>query len=288
MTIDIKLFLHCRFLNIAGLRKCTNKALKPVLTSCATLEYLNIEELHLISDDCFHITEYLSTETPPLCCLHSLNLNYCSSLSGEAFIFLKKRISSLQELYVAGIHQLTDKSLQNLLEHTSIGGQQYGEKIRALSFRDCVNLTDQAIFALSIYCKMLEEIDLEGCIHLTDDGMKALSSSCSRLNTLSLKRCKKLTDVSLVHFSTYDLNIKNLNLSECNRFSDDGVEVLVIHMKDLLTLDISKCRKLTMSAITNIFKYCQDLKMLAATGMKDHFSLPLLEKAEKASIKLRL
>ena len=260
-----------RSLFISGLYRCDNESLKKIMQSCKLLEILNLEDICLLTDECFQL-DFAHDSAKPLYHLKQLNISNCSNITDVGICYLSKLCHSLSKLYLSGLHQITDKSVVSL----SLD-ERNGENLITISLQCCLQLTDESILSISANSKVIEEIFLDKCVKVTDKGIKYLSSSCCQLKTLSLEACIRITNKALFYLGSMKCLV-NLNIAKCSGVSDSGLESLASFNKKILTLNISSCRNITAKSIMYVVRQCKELHTLHAKGIHELFSLLELDK----------
>ena len=63
-------------------------------------------------------------------------------------------------------------------------------RLQTVYLRRCVNITDDAIAALTQHCFHLEHLNLCGCIKITDASLQLIAHNCRILQSLNLSNTK--------------------------------------------------------------------------------------------------
>ena len=66
--------------------------------------------------------------------------------------------------------------------------------LRTVYLRRCVNITDDAVKALTLHCPFLEHLNLCGCVNITDVSVRALADNCGYLQSLNISKTRVLTE----------------------------------------------------------------------------------------------
>ena len=260
-----------KFLNICGVNRCTEVGGKAITHNCWDLEYLNLEDLDLVTDEIFHFDSIgdgrRAVDHNMLAKLIDLNLSECARLTDRAVAGLSQRCVKLEILNLSGCSLLTDESAQFLVREPRTGGSR-GEKLRKLKMSYCMQLTDKAFDYLLRQCQKLDTVDFTGCVHVTDAGVRKLASYCKSIQNLSLGRCKRLTDKALCNIADY-LWVEQLDISDNGKITDDGIDVICMEFKGMTKLNISNCDKITNRSIVSLGRHCKNLKVLQAVGLSN-------------------
>ena len=62
--------------------------------------------------------------------------------------------------------------------------------LRTVYLRRCVNLTDDAVAALTEHCSHLEHLNLCGCVKITDLSLQLIAHNCRFLQSLNISNTK--------------------------------------------------------------------------------------------------
>lgn len=62
--------------------------------------------------------------------------------------------------------------------------------LRTVYLRRCVNLTDDAVAALTRHCSHLEHLNLYGCVKITDASLQLIAHNCKFLQSLNISNTK--------------------------------------------------------------------------------------------------
>ncbi|XP_050231662.1 F-box/LRR-repeat protein 10 [Mercurialis annua] len=128
---------------------------------------------------------------------------------------------------------LTNHAIKNLVENT---------RLKVLDLRDCKNLGDEALRAISVLDE-LKILLLDGS-GITDSGLSCLRGSViSSLVSLSVRGCKRLTDkcISALFDSSSNLELQELDVSNLPNLSDNGVLSLVKSRVPISALRMRQC-----------------------------------------------
>lgn len=260
-----------KYLNICGVNRCTEIGGKAITHNCWDLEYLNMEDLDLITDNVFHFDSAndgrRAVDQNMLSKIIDLNVSECARLTDKAVGGISQRCANIEILNFSGCALLTDECCQSLVREPRTGMPR-GEKLRKLKLGYCMQLTDRALEILSKRCVKLNTLDLSGLVHLTDPGIRKLVMHCKSIQNMCLSRCKRLTDKALCNLADY-LWIEELDISNSSKFTDEGLDVLSMEFTGLIKLNISSCEKITNRGIVSLGRHCLGLKQLQAVDLKN-------------------
>jgi len=259
-----------KYLNICGVNRCTAIGAKAITHNCLDLEYLNFEDLDLVTDEVFHFDSIgdgrRAVDQKMLAKIVDLNLSECARLTDHAVAGVSQRCLKLEVLNLSGCTMLTDEACQFIIREPRTGGPR-GEKLKKLRLAYCMNMTDRCLEFLSKRCMKLEWVDLTGCVHFTDDGIRKLAGHCKGIQSLILARCKRLTDKALCNLADY-LWVEELDVSGNSKITDDGIDVVSMEFAGLMKLNISDCEKITDRSIVSLGIHCRNLKELQAINLE--------------------
>ncbi|XP_065007841.1 F-box/LRR-repeat protein 10-like isoform X2 [Musa acuminata AAA Group] len=138
---------------------------------------------------------------------------------------------------------LTHVSLRwcNLLSNLGIVGLSNNKQLIVLDLRDCRNLGDEAVKALS-YLPKLQILLLDGT-DTSDLGLSYLGHGSCPLVSLSLRGCKRITDngISLLFSGSVNQSLQVLDLSRLPNLTDNGILSLAKGRIPIVELRIREC-----------------------------------------------
>lgn len=194
--------------------------------SCSSLESISLGGFCRVTDTGFRAI------------IHS-----CSSLR-------KLRVSHGSHLTDLVFHDISATSLSlthvslrwcNLLTNLGIWGLSYNKELSILDLRDCRNVGDEAVKALS-YLPKLQTLLLDGT-DVSDLGVSYLGHGKCPLASLSLRGCKRLTDdcISSIFGGSVRSGLQVLDLSRLPYLSDNGILLLAKSRTPIVELRIREC-----------------------------------------------
>ena len=62
--------------------------------------------------------------------------------------------------------------------------------LQTVYLRRCVNLSDDAVAALTQHCSYLEHLNLCGCVKITDASLQLIANNCRFLQSLNISNTK--------------------------------------------------------------------------------------------------
>ena len=75
--------------------------------------------------------------------------------------------------------------------------------LQTVYLRRCVNVTDDAVAALTQHCSRLEHLNLCGCINITDASLQLIALNCGFLESLNISKTKVSKKYPFVHLLLY-------------------------------------------------------------------------------------
>ena len=253
-----------KYLNVCGVNRCTEVGGKAITHNCWDLEYLNFEDLDLLTDDVFHFDisgdGRRAADENMLGKVTDLNVSECSRLTDHGLGGISQRCPQIETLNLSGCALLTDETALYLTKEPKTGMSR-GEGLKKLKLSYCMLITDEGLLNLGERCTKIERIDLEGLVHLTDEGIRSLVTKCTSIQNISLGRCKRLTDKSLCNLADF-LWIEELDISNSTKMTDEGVDVVCMEFTGLLKLNLSHCDKVTDRSIVSLGRHCKHLREL--------------------------
>lgn len=259
-----------KYLNICGVNRCTEVGGKAITHHCWDLEYLNMSDCDLLTDDVFLFDTVgdgrRAADQNMLQKVTDLDISECSRISDHGIGGISLRCQLLETLNLTGCANLSDDAALFLTREPRTGGPR-GGKLKKLKLSYCMNVTDLGLLHLTKQCTKVERIELEGLVHVTDDGIRKLASHCTTIQNISIARCKRLTDKALCNLADF-LWIEELDVSSNPKITDEGIDVIAMEFSGLLKLNVSKCEKLTNRAIVTLGRHNKQLRELQAVDCK--------------------
>ena len=162
----------------------------------------------------------------------SLDVSMCRDISDYGAISIGESVPNLKFLNINGLSRISDKGTRALCARCWF--------LQTLSLEDVFLLDDKAfrfdlaydgrIAAQENMLKSLVTLNLRDCVNLTDQGIQALSERCRKIETLILRGCDKLTNKALQHMTQpYEDNFamcdsfKVLDIAHCAGIDAKGV-----------------------------------------------------------------
>ena len=75
--------------------------------------------------------------------------------------------------------------------------------LQTVYLHHCVNVTDDAVAALTQHCSHLEHLNLCGCINITDASLQLIALNCGFLQSLNISKTKVRKRYPFVHLLLY-------------------------------------------------------------------------------------
>lgn len=164
-------FEHLRILDLTGCTSVTDVAIEGIISVAPKIRNLILAKCTLLTDNAIASVCKLGRY------LHYLHLGHVSMITDRAVIQLARTCTRLRYVDLACCTQLTDLSVSELATLV---------KLRRIGLVRVVNLTDQAVFALSERQSSLERIHLSYCEQVTIPAVHFLLQRLHKLTHLSL------------------------------------------------------------------------------------------------------
>ncbi|KAG8765300.1 SCF ubiquitin ligase complex subunit [Ceratobasidium sp. 428] len=164
-------FEHLRILDLTGCTSLTDTAVEGIISVAPKIRNLVLAKCALLTDNAIASVCKLGRY------LHYLHLGHVSLITDGAVIQLARTCTRLRYVDLACCTQLTDLSVTELATLV---------KLRRIGLVRVVNLTDQAVFALSERQSSLERIHLSYCEQVTIPAVHFLLQRLHKLTHLSL------------------------------------------------------------------------------------------------------
>ncbi|CAE6440569.1 unnamed protein product [Rhizoctonia solani] len=164
-------FEHLRILDLTGCTSLTDAAVEGIISVAPKIRNLVLAKCTLLTDNAIASVCKLGRY------LHYLHLGHVSLITDRAVIQLARTCTRLRYVDLACCTQLTDLSVSELATLV---------KLRRIGLVRVINLTDQAVFALSERQSSLERIHLSYCEQITIPAIHFLLQRLHKLTHLSL------------------------------------------------------------------------------------------------------
>ncbi|KAJ4715927.1 F-box family protein [Melia azedarach] len=165
--------------------------------------------------------------------LCKLRVSHGTQLTDLVFHDISATSLSLMHVCLRWCNLLTNNAIKSLVSNTGL---------KVLDLRDCKNLGDEALRAISCL-PQLKILLLDGS-DISDAGMSYLRHGIiSSLVTLSLRGCKRLTDkcISVLFDGSSKLQLQELDLSNLPNLSDNGILTLAKSRVPISELRVRQC-----------------------------------------------
>ncbi|OVA15984.1 Leucine-rich repeat [Macleaya cordata] len=194
--------------------------------------------------------------------MESISLGGFCRVTDSGFRAILHSCANLQKLRVSHGTQLTDLvfhdisatslsltnvSLRwcNLLTNLAVVHLAYNMDLKVLDLRDCRNLGDEALKAISVLHK-LKILLLDGS-DISDSGLSYLGEGVlGSLTSLSIRGCKRLTDkcIASIFDGSSGRALQNLDLSNLPNLSDNGILSLAKSRVRIIELRMRECPRI--------------------------------------------
>ncbi|GAY46061.1 hypothetical protein CUMW_094030 [Citrus unshiu] len=165
--------------------------------------------------------------------LYKLRVSHGTQLTDLVFHDISATSLSLTHVCLRWCNLLTNHAIKSLASNTGI---------KVLDLRDCKNLGDEALRAISSL-PQLKILLLDGS-DISDVGVSYLRLTViTSLVKLSLRGCKRLTDkcISALFDGTSKLQLQELDLSNLPNLSDNGILTLATCRVPISELRVRQC-----------------------------------------------
>ncbi|XP_020539296.1 F-box/LRR-repeat protein 10 isoform X2 [Jatropha curcas] len=165
--------------------------------------------------------------------LYKLRVSRGIHLTDLVFHDMSATSLCLTHVSVRWCNLLTNHAIKNLVSNTHL---------KVLDLRDCKNLGDEALKAISILPE-LKNLLMDGS-DISDSGLSYLKGRViSSLVSLSVRGCKRLTDkcISALFEGSYKLELQDLDISNLPHLSDNGVLLLAKCRVPISALRMRQC-----------------------------------------------
>ena len=271
------------FLSLTGLSRVTDHGVKAVTHNLWKLTSLSLEDLYLITDDCFFFDHERdgrkAADKAMLTSLTALNVSECTLVTDRGLGGIATRCANLRAFHGAGLPNLTPRGLRDFVVEP-LGHGARGEHLRVLNLSFCPTLDLRGLETLCRAMPELETVNLAGCVLLTDKAMVTLCTLCGHVKSLGLSFVKRLTDATVCTLADY-LWLEHLDLSGLGHLTDDAVEVLCLEFAGMVKLDLSGCSRLSDASVDSIARHSEHLRWLKVAN------LPLVTDAALGALRAR-
>ncbi|XP_059647425.1 F-box/LRR-repeat protein 10 isoform X2 [Cornus florida] len=165
--------------------------------------------------------------------LYMLRVSHGTQLTDLVFLDISATSLSLTHVSLRWCNLLTDHAVMRLASNMDLS---------VLDLRDCRNLGDEALRAISTLPK-LKTLLLDGS-NISDVGLSYLKHGViSSLVSMSLRGCKRLTDkcISFLFDGSFTKELQELDLSNLPNLSDAGILLLAKSRVPIIELRMRQC-----------------------------------------------
>jgi hypothetical protein len=197
-----------------------------IMTDCSNLTDRGIEGLAercrkvdtLVLQGCDKVTDtalrYLAdanictSSSMPMCdTLRSLNLSYCTGITGPGIQALLPSCVHLEELNLSGLASIVNDAFVLTFSKSC-------PTLQKLILQKCLLLSDASLCAMADNL-WLEVLDVTGCTKFSDAGVEVLTEACNGLRSVTLRRARRLTNKSLFAIMRNCKGIQRIDMQEC-------------------------------------------------------------------------
>ncbi len=117
--------------------------------------------------------------------IQKCNFNNCTQLTRHSVLEISEKCHSLRAFIVACINDLIDSDVTVLVTNNP--------QLTELTVKNCVKITDVALFSIAQQSKQLRQICLSDSPKITDNGVISAVHNCLKITHIMFDNCKKLT-----------------------------------------------------------------------------------------------
>jgi F-box/leucine-rich repeat protein 14 len=198
-------------LNMTDCSNLTDRGIEGLAERCRRMDVLILQGCDKITDTSLRqiadAAICTSSSTPMSDTIHTLNLSYCTAITGAGILALLPVCACLEDLNLSGLASIVNDAFV-------LSFSKCCPTLQRLTLQKCLLLSDAALCTLADNL-WLEHLDVTGCSKLTDAGVEVLSEACNGLRTIVLRRAKKLTNRSLLALMRNCKGIQRVDLQEC-------------------------------------------------------------------------
>jgi F-box/leucine-rich repeat protein 2/20 len=189
----------------------TDRGIEGLAERCRKLDVLVLQGCDKVTDlSLRHIADSAictSSSTPMCDTIHTLNLSYCTGITGPGILALLPVCACLEDLDLSGLASIVNDAFLLAFSKSC-------PTLQKLTLQKCLLLSDAALCALADNL-WLEHLDVSGCAKITDSGVEVLTEACNGLRSVAMRRAKRLTNKSLFALMRNCKGIQKVDLREC-------------------------------------------------------------------------
>lgn len=222
----LSLFRSQEFL-ITYFRRVNDLGMLLMADKCTNMESISLGGFCRVTDTGF------KTILHSCCSLYKLRVFYGTQLTDLVFHDISATSLSLTNVSLRWCNLLTNHAIKNLVSNTHL---------KVLDLRDCKNLGDEALRAISTLPE-LKVLLLDGS-DISDFGLSQLRGRViNSIVSLSVRGCKRLTDecISALFEGSSKLELQQLDLSNLPNLSDKGILSLAKSRLPISELRMRQC-----------------------------------------------
>lgn len=198
-------------INMTDCSNLTDKGMEGLAERCRKIDVLILRGCDKLTDlSLRHLSDsaICTAASTPMCdTIHTLDLSYCTGISGPGILSLLSACACLEDLNLSGLASIVNDAFVQTFSKSC-------PTLQRLTLQKCLLLSDAALCSLADNL-WLEHLDLTGCNKFTDAGVEVLSEACNGLRSIALRKAKKLTNRSLFALTRNCKGILKVDLTEC-------------------------------------------------------------------------
>ena len=223
------------------------KLLQPSITSISLFTCVNIS------------SESVRATAMTCRALQYLNLSDCWLITDDCIKDIGQNMVNLLELNVSGCRKLTGSTLQEVGENIKL-------KVLDLSYCIGLQDFGLILFSHN-GVSVLESLNISHCSSLTSDSFNIIFASCTSLCKLNMNGCCNCKESAISKLAESNHNLKELKASGCkDAINEYTVSMLSINCIKLERFDINDCHRITDSSISTLCCRCRFLSHIELSG----------------------
>ena len=198
-------------INMTDCSNLTDRGLEGLAERCRKLDVLILRGCDKITDLALHHladSSICTSANTPMCdTIHTLDLSFCTGITGPGILTLLSSCACLEDLNLSGLAStVNDAFVQSFSKACPT--------LQRLTLQKCLLLSDATLCSLADNL-WLEHLDVNGCSKFTDAGVEVLSEACNGLRSVAMKKAKRLTNKSLFAVARNCKGIQKIDMTEC-------------------------------------------------------------------------
>lgn len=263
-------------LTIEGCRGIMNDGLQAIGRSCKKLKFLSIKDCPNVGDGGI---SGLVGNAPSLSQIKLKKLN----ISDVSMAVIGSYGKSVTTLVLTGLRNVAERGFW------AMGNAMGLTKLKNLSIKSCVGITDTGLQAIAKSCPSLKKLCLKKCFYVSDAGLQAFFDSTNKLGNLELEECNSITPFGVVAgLVNNNTKLKTLTLVRCFGMKDICTNAPPLSVcESLQHLTVRDCPGFSCCGLAIIGKICPKLQEVELSGLlslTDTALLPLIQTSSQSGL----